>query len=446
MTEPDPPLTSIPLARAIFRLAWPAMTSMMLVNVFNMVDVFWVGRLGTSALGGMTASAFLVWCLHAAGQLVNTGVNAVVARRVGQRAPREAGVASGQGLLLALALALLVMALGLPLQAHVFWALGLTPEVRAAAVAYLTPVLWGFPTVTLWYAVEATFRGAGDTRTPMLVLAATLTINAALDPLLIFGPGPLPALGIAGAGWATVISHLLGVAAGLTLLRARSVRPRLAGGPQPALLWLLLRVGAPIAITSLLFSIIYLLLTPIIARHGSAALAAIGVGHRVEGLCYFTCMGFAAAAATLVGQHLGASQPGRAARAAWLTTGTSAALLAVLSLIFYLLAPQIFAVFSSDPEVIAQGTRYLRIVALFETAMALELVLEGAFSGAGDTLPPMLVGVPLTAARIPAAYLLSGHLGLGVRGIWWAISVSTGLKGLLTAIWFRLGHWKRSRV
>ena len=436
-------LTQISLPRAIFKLAWPAMTSMMLVNVFNLVDAFWVGRLGTAALGGMTASAFLVWCLFSVAQVLEYGVNAVVARRVGQQRPRDAGLASGHGLVLALVLAVVVAAGVLPFQQRLFAALGIAPAVLQASVDYMTPILWGFPAISLWFAVEATFRGSGDTRTPMVVLAFTLAFNAALDPVLIFGAGPIHGMGIAGAAWATIISHALGDALLLWLLLKRPVRPHLGFGFNTEVVWSIIRVGAPIAITSLLFSVIYLCLTPIIAAYGSAPVAAVGVGHRVEGLVFFTCMGFSAAASTLVGQHLGAKNPELAERAAWMTTWACAGTVAVQAVLFYLAAPQIFAVFTDDPAVISHGTDYLRIIALFEVGLVGELVLEGAFSGAGNSMPPMIIGVPLTAARIPVAFLLAHRLDLGVRGVWWAIGGTTLLKGIATGLWFRLGRWKK---
>ncbi len=437
------PLTQLPLPRAIFRLAWPAMTSMMLINLFNIVDAYWVGKLGTNALGGMTASAFLFWCIQGAGLLVGTGVNALVARRVGQEDMDGAAVAGGHGLLLAAALALLVMGITLPLQRPIFQAMGLSQPVLEAAVAYMTPVLWGFPTIICWYTVEAIYRGSGDTRTPMRVLAIALMFNVILDPLLIFGAGPLPGLGLAGAAWATIAAHLMGVITALYLISPRPIRPKLWRTFDPRVMAILIKVGTPIAITSILFCVTYILLTPIISGFGDPAVAAIGVGHRVEGFAFFTCIGFSTAAATLVGQHMGAKNPDQAERAAWVTTGISTGLLVIISVIFFIAAPQIFSVFSNDPAVILQGTDYLRIIAVFEFALALELVLEGAFGGAGNSLPPMLVGVPITALRIPLAHLLCRQGALGVHGIWWAISLTTLLKGVILAVWFRAGRWKR---
>ena len=347
-------LTEVSLTRAIFQLSWPAITGMMLVNVFNLVDAFWVGKLGTVALGGMTASAFLVWCFHAGGMLVGTGVTALVARRVGESRWDLAGVAGAHGLLLALLIAAVIMVVGLPLQGPVLGALGLEQGVAQAGLDYLTPILYGFPLVTLWYGVDAIFRGSGDTRTPMLILAVSLLLNTILDPLLIFGVGPFPRLGIAGAGWATIISHGLGVALALFTLRRREIRPHLGSGRlDPLILLSLLRIGTPIGVTSLLFSLIYLALTPIIASTGNSAVAAIGVGHRLEGISYFTCMGFSTAAATLVGQYLGAGKPGQAARAAWTTTALASGVLGFIALTFLFFAPWLMSIFSSDPQVIA---------------------------------------------------------------------------------------------
>ena len=430
-------LLDLPLRRAVFELAWPAMASTLLVNMFNLVDAFWVGRLGTEALGGMTASAFVVWCLHAVGQLVGTGVTAVVARRMGERDAGSAGIAAGHGLVLALATG--TMLLVLPMQGQVLDILALPPGARQAATDYLTPILWGFPLSTTWFALEAVFRGSGDTRTPMLVLGITLMLNAVLDPLLIFGWD----LGIAGAAWATVLSHAVADALMLMLLVRREVAPRLPR-LQRRLFATVMRVGAPVAVSSFLFSVIYIGLTRIIAAHGDAALAAVGIGHRVEGLVYFTCLGFSTSASALVGQYLGAGQPERAERAAWLSTRYAVLITASLALLFGLGAPLIFRVFSGDADVVREGSSYLRIIALFEVGTALELVLEGAFAGAGNALPPMLVSVPFTAARIPLAYLLAARMG--ASGIWWAISVTTAIKGLLMMGWFRLNRWKSAKV
>jgi putative MATE family efflux protein len=455
--NPQLQLLELPLSRAILRLAWPTMASLMVVNLFNLVDAYWVGLLGTQALGGMTASAFLVWCIHSVGMLVGTGVNALVSRRIGEGRPDEAGRAAAHGLLLAGVLAAVGMLAGLALQAPLFRALHLEAGVQSASIAYLTPMLIGMPAIVGWYAIEALYRGSGDTFTPMWVISLSLGLNMLLDPLLIFGFGPFPALGIAGAAWATVLAHALAIVGCLWRLRrpsetASAIVPQLRLNEdgrtrlRPEIFATLLRVGTPIAASAFLFSMIYLLLTRVIADYGSPAVAAVGVGHRVEGLGYYVCVGFAAAAATLVGQNLGAGKFGQAERAAWRATAYAAVVVGALSLLTYLFAAPIMSIFADDPRVVAEGNTYLKIIALLEVGMALEVVLEGAFAGAGNSLPPMLVSVPLTLARVPLAFYFARTLGFGIEGVWWVISVSTGIKGLLIGVWFRLGRWKRSSL
>lgn len=233
----DLQLLDLPPSRAILRLAWPTMASLMVVNFFNLIDAYWVGRLGTEALGGMTASAFLVWCIHSVGMLVGTGVNAVVARRAGEGRLEEAGLAGGHGLILAGVASVVALAVGLLSQGALFSALHLTPDVQRAAMAYLTPLLFGMPLIVGWYTVEAVFRGSGDTFTPMWVISTSLGLNMLLDPLLIFGFGPIPAFGIAGAAWATVLAHGLALVVAFTLLRRKTVHPRLRLRERLVLRW-----------------------------------------------------------------------------------------------------------------------------------------------------------------------------------------------------------------
>ena len=197
------------------------------------------------------------------------------------------------------------------------------------------------------------------------------------------------------------------------------------------------RIGAPIAISQVSFCVVYMALARVIARFGTPAVAAVGIGHTCESVAYFVSAGFSFAAATMVGQNLGARRPDRASRAAWVACGYAlgpAALVAALMLA----APAALArFFIDDPAVVEIAVRYLRIVAVSELFLVFEIVLEGAFGGAGDTLPPLLVGGPLSIARVPAAYLLSVSLGWGIDGVWWAVTISTVLKGTLMALWFR---------
>ena len=439
----EPELTTLPLTRAIFRLAGPAVASMLFVMVFNIIDIWWVGKLGADALAGVSAASFILWALESMATLVGTGVTAMVARLYGARRREQAGRVMGTGIVFAAALASGLGAAGWFLQRKTFAAMGLAGGILPPALDYMTLILYGLPFIFIFFAVDAAFRGLGDTRTPLMIIASTLTLNILLDPVFIFGLGPVPALGAGGAALATVLTHTLGAVWGTLLLMRRTP---LRWGADPGLAWRITRIGAPIAFSGTMFSISYMLLTRVITRFGPEPLAALGLGHRIEGLAYFTAVGFSVAAAALVGQNLGAKKARRAERAAWLTFGYTSALLAVVCLCFYLGAESIIAFFIRDERVIGEGAHYLRIIALFEVFLGAEVVFEGAFSGAGNSLPPMLISVPLTWARIPLALLLAGPFDLGSAGIWWAIATTTGIKGVLMALWFARGRWKATRI
>ncbi|HPG38830.1 MAG TPA: MATE family efflux transporter [bacterium] len=452
LPEPDegPELTRIPLSRAIFKLAWPAFTSMLLLMIFNLVDIWWVGKLGAEALAGVSAAAFMMWTLQSIATLVDTGVNAMVARFYGARDNELASRVVGQGIILASILAITFGILGYIFQNYIYAYMGLEGNVLHAARDYMNFIFAGMITIFTTFAADAAFRGMGDTKTPLKIISVALLLNFILDPLLIFGIGPFPRMETGGAALATVLSHVLAISWSVWLLRKREVTikfvTRMKQFINLDLIWRIARVGAPISFSGIMFSISYMLLTRVITRFGSEPLAALGLGHRIEGLAYFTAVGFSVAAATLVGQNLGAKKPERAEKAAWLSVLYTCCLLLAVSLVFLFFGKWIIMFFINDPRVIAEGVRYLRIIAMFEVFLGMEIVFEGAFGGAGNSLPPMLVSVPITWARIPLAIVLANTLGMGSNGIWWAIAATTGLKGIIMALWFRRGGWKTKKV
>lgn len=449
-SKPDQDLLQLPISQAIFRLAWPAMTSYFFMMMFNIVDGWWVAKLGADALAGVGAASFIYWAIEAAATLVSTGVNAMIARFVGARDSGPASQVATQGSILAIVLALIVALGGFLFQDATYRLMGLTGPVFAAAHAYMTVILSGLPTIFLVFALDACFRGMGDTKTPLKIIALALVLNAVLDPIFIFGCGPLPRLGVAGAALATVLSQALAIAFFYFQLKKRPVHLRfnrpLKSVIQISMIWRIARIGAPIAIAGVIFSLTYMFLTRIVSVFGTAPIAAMSLGHRLEGLAYFSSLGFSVAAATLVGQYLGAGQPEKAERSAWLTIAYISVFLGGVCVLYLFFARQVFEFFIADPKVVSEGANYLRIIALFEIFLGCEVVFEGAFGGAGDSLPPMVVSVPLTVLRIPLALVLANDLNLGSAGVWWAISTTTAAKGISIAIWFKLGHWKRRKI
>jgi putative MATE family efflux protein len=431
------------LGRTIATVAIPAVASMLLMTLFTSVDAYWVGtRLGPQGLAAVSTSLFWIWMLIALAELTSVGLTAVAARRHGEQRPKEAASAVGSALLFALVLGGVVSGVGLLSLDRMFGIMRTPPEVTSLGKVYLGTYLIGAPLIFGFFAVDGGFRASGDTRTPFLLLLCSVAVALALDPVLILGLGPAPALGIAGAAVATIVSRGAAFVAGVVLLaRRRLVR---AAGIAVRTMLTIARIGLPTALTGVAFSIIYVLLTRITTRFGTPALAALGVGHRVESWSYMIGVGFGVAAAAIVGQNLGAGQVRRAGRAGWIATGYATAVGLTAGLLEFFFAEQFAALFTTDAVVIAESALYLRIAAISTALVGAELVLEGALGGAGATLPPMLTSTTLTALRIPVAGWAATRWG--TAGIWWTISLTAAARGLAMILLWRSGIWKRRVV
>ena len=294
------------------------------------------------------------------------------------------------------------------------------PQVTSLGLRYLGTYLLGIPLIYGFFAVDAAFRASGDTRTPFILLAASVAVTLVLDPALILGWGPFPRLGIAGAASATLCTRGAAFAMGSLL----AIRHKLLHLRQPQLSSVIAvcRVGLPTAVTGIVFSIIYIAVTRTATQFGTPALAALGIGHRVESWLFMIGVGFGAATAAIVGQNLGAGQPNRAERAGWLATGLCSALGFAACLADLLYAETLARLFTNDAAVVVEAARYLRIAAISQLGICAEIVLEGALGGAGETLPPMIASSAFTAARVPLVPLMASRWGS--TGIWWAISLT----------------------
>jgi len=316
------------------------------------------------------------------------------------------------------------------------------PDVSELGRAYLGTYFLAAPLLFGFFAVDAAFRASGDARTPFLLLAASVAVTLVLDPVLILGLGPAPELGIVGAAIATIATRAVVCVLGIAVLIRR--RMVVFGVPRPTIWLALSRVGLPIAITGVTFSLIYVTVTRTTTRFGTPALAAIGIGHRVESWIYMASVGFGAAAAAIVAQNMGAGLIDRARRTGWITAGYATIPGVVLGAVSLLAADDLARLFTTDPAVVAEGARYLRIAALSNLVIACEIVLEAAMGGAGYTLPPMLTSTVLTASRIPLAAWAAAHWG--TSGIWWTISATAAARGIAMIALWRIGRWSRTSV
>jgi putative MATE family efflux protein len=436
-------ITEGPLGPTILRIALPAVAAMLLMTLFGSVDAFWVGKkLGPEALAAVSTSIFYVWMAVALAEMVGVGLTAVAARRHGEQRHEEARKVAGDAVVFALALGIVVAAGGLAVLPRLFEMLGTGPEVSALGQRYLGTYLVGLPLIYGFFAVDATFRASGDTRTPLALLAASVAVTLVLDPVLILGLGGLPRLGIAGAAIATVSTRGIVFAIGCIIaIRRDLLRIGRIGADS---IVAVCRIGLPTAATGIVFSIIYVGIARIATPFGTPALAALGIGHRVESWLFMIGVGFGAATAAMVGQNLGAGKPDRAARAGWLAAGYCS-VLGLASFGAQLAAPDWLAgIFSTDPAVIREAASYLRIAAISQLAVSLEMVLEGALGGAGDTVPPMLASTTLSFLRIPLAAFAATRWGSA--GIWWVISLTACGRAVALVLLWRSGRWRRKSV
>jgi len=410
---------------------------------FNLIDSIWVGRLiGPAALAAVSTAGFYVWVALSLGEMVEIGLIAVAARRHGEGQPERAARAAAAAVAYALVAGLVVSVVGVLLADTMFRLMRVPAEVASLGHAYLSTWLLGGPLVFGFFAMEATFRAAGDTRTPFLMLAGSVCVSIVLDPLLIAGIGPFPRLGVEGAALASVMvrggGFLIG---GIIAVRRGLLR---ISAPDWRAVPTIIRIGMPLSLAGVLLSVIYMWLTRFTSRFGTAALAALGVGHKMEGLGFIAISGFALAASALVGQNLGARQEARAQEAVRLTVSYCLVVTVTTAVAFLLIPSRLVGLFTGDPRVIADGVLYLRVIAFAQIGQSFELILEGALAGAGYTFWPQIVSTSLTAMRIPLAAWWSRMFGL--LGIWLALSVTAIARGIAMILFWKSGRWRTVKV
>src|SRR5687767_6523459 len=441
--HPTAELVGDSLPRTIVRLAAPAIASTVLMTIFTSIDTYWVGtRVGADGLAAVSTSVFWIWVVVSVAEMVSIGLTAVAARRYGEGRKEEAARTAGDALLFALVLGSVVTVGGLALLEACFAVMNTPPEVTALGLRYLGAYLAGAPLIFGFFVVDAAFRASGDSRTPFVLLATSVAITLVLDPILIMGLFGAPQLGVMGAAIATVATRAVAFALGLVIVVRRGLLR--VGRPQMQRFATIARVGLPTAATGVLFSLVYVVMTRTTTRFGTPALAALGIGHRVESWLFMIGVGAGAATAAIVGQNLGARRPDRAERAGWLAVTFCTALGAVVC-VLELALPEWFAgIFSHDPAVIAEGAKYLRIAAISQLFVCAEIVLEGALGGAGHTVAPMVASTTITISRIPLAAWAASQWGSA--GIWWVISITAMARGLAMVALWRAGGWKHKSV
>lgn len=442
--------TTAPIGHSIFMLAVPMMLEMVMESIFAVADVFWVARLGADAVATVGLTESMLTLIYGVAMGVSIGGMALVARRVGEHDMDGAARAGVHAIALGLLISLIIGTVGARYASDLLALMGASPAVIARGSTFTRVMLGGNVTVLLLFVINAIFRGAGDAAIAMRVLWLGNAINIILGPMFIFGVGPFPELGVTGAAVATNIGRGTAVAYQLlTLARGRgriTIRRRQVGLDLRTMLSLL-RLSGSAAFQVLIGMASYVGLVRIVSTFGSAALAGYTIGIRLIIFALLPSWGISNAAATMVGQNLGARKPDRAERAVWQSAFYNMLFLGSVGAIFLAFAPQIITLFSGDPEVHRYGVASLRIISGGFLFFAYGMVLTQSFNGAGDTWTPTVINLfVFWLFQIPVAYLLATRTGLGPLGVFTALAISYSTLAIVSVIVFRRGRWKQKVV
>ena len=442
--------TQGPLGRAVVLLAIPMVVEMAMESIFAVTDIFFVSKLGAAAVASVGLTESLLAIVYALALGLGTAVTAIVARRIGEKDPDGAAHAAAQGVLLGVIVAIVLGSLGSIFAPQLLALLGATPAVLTQGTGFARVMLGGEASVILLFLLNAAFRGAGDAAIAMRVLLISNAINIVLGPCLIFGVGPFPALGVTGAAIATTIGRGTGaLIAFLTLVRGNH---RLAVGvrhfrPDVSQMRALVRLAGAATFQFIIGTASWIGLVRIISLFGSVELAGYTVAIRLLIFALLPAWGLANAAATLVGQNLGAGKPERAEQSVWTACKYNLAFLTALGVIFVALAPTLTGFFGHDAEVSRVAARALRIMSIGFPCYAYGMVVMQAFNGAGDTWTPTWLNfLVFWCWEIPLAWLLAKPLGWGATGGFVAIPIAFSTMAVVGAVLFRRGRWQVQRV
>ncbi|MEK7433184.1 MAG: MATE family efflux transporter [Cyanobacteriota bacterium] len=418
------------IAKTIYIVALPTMIHMLLESSYHFVDTFWIGMLGSDALAGATAASFFIWMIFSATALVEVGVNSLVARCYGAKDYEKMKQVSVQGARLGIMISIFISILGIFFIEDALKLMGVENIVIYNSILFIFPLFVGLPLFTLNLTNFATFRGSGDTKTPLIILLIQVISNVILAPIFIFYLN----FGMAGAITATFVCQIVSFFIGVYFLQKKELIVPAKKIIDFEIWKEISLVGSPIALNGVIFCVVYLFLTKVVSQFGTPAIAALGLGHRVESISYCICVGFCIAATTLVGQSVGARDYVKAKKFAWTINLYAGSIILFISIVVFLSKSFLIGLFTSDPKIFEYTSQYLLVLIFIEVFMAFEVVMEGVFSGYGNTLPASIIGFPLNIARVPLAYFLASIYG--VMGIWYAIGLTTILKGSLLLIWF----------
>ncbi|UXX80551.1 MATE family efflux transporter [Reichenbachiella carrageenanivorans] len=436
--------------KAIFLLSVPMVLEMIMESLFAVVDVFFVGKVSVDAVATVGLTESVVMIVYSVAIGLSMAATAVVARRIGEKNPKKAGDAAFQSILIAVSISIVVSIFGIIYAEDILRMMGGTEQLIAQGAGYTRVMLGGNASIMLLFLINGIYRGAGDASMAMRSLWIANGLNIVLDPIFIFGLGPIPGFGVEGAAIATTIGRstgvfyqLVGLFGGQRIIKLTIENVKVQ--------WQTIRRIFDIAAGGmgqfLIESASWIFLVRIISEFGSAALAGYTIAFRIIVFTILPSWGMANAAATLVGQNLGAGKPERAESSVWKTAHLNTAFLFVVSIVFFWFAQEFVGIFSNEPVVKEHGALALRVICVGYITFAYGMVISQGFNGAGDTKTPVVMNIIFFwLIQIPLAYTLAIYLNYGFLGAMISVAVAFALHALACIYWFRKGKWKLVKV
>ena len=433
--------------KQLLLLAWPIILAFLFQNSYNMVDIFWVGRLGATAIAAVSLAGNMFYVILAIGQMIGSGTVALVAHSFGAGMVDRANSIAKQSLLIASVIAFMVCMLGMVFAGRIMFYLGGRGEILTLSTDYLRIVMLGFFFQLLSFSINYAFRGVGDMVLPMISMLIATGVNLILDPLLILGLLFFPRLEVQGAAIATAVAQGASfLIAFVILLRGRSgikldlkEKWRLEG----TIVGRIFKVGVPVGISYGLMATSIMVVFGIVATFSKHALAALGIGTRIFQFASLPVVGIGIATTTLVGQSLGARDPKRATKASNTALIVSILIMIAFSIAFVINARPLIGIFTDDGLVIAQGVRFMTIVAAYLLFVGITTSMTGVFRGAGYTLPPMFTGLLKVGLLYALAQILSQTFELGIDGVWWSMIIAYAIESMILFMWYRRRSWRK---
>jgi len=432
-------------------LAWPIIMANILQTAYQLIDTFWLGRLGANAVAAVSISFPILFLVLSLGAGLTLAGTVIIAQYKGSQDQKMINFSASQTVMIVFLISIVLAVMGYFLSGPLMQLVGADTEIFTDAVTYFQVSSWGFVFLFMFFVFQSLMRGIGNVLLPMYIVLGTVFLNLVLDPLFIFGFGNIPGYGVAGAAIASIITQAISAILGIVILFRgnRGIKIKLED-MRPRLNWVkrMFTLGIPASLDQSSRAAAMTVMVMLVTSFGSEVVAAYGIGARILSLVIVPALGFSIATTTLVGQNIGAGQIKRSEQIGTLSAKIAFFGLTGVGLILFVFAEQLTGFFvPNDPQVIHDGARFIRIMAPSFGLLGVQQVLNGLFNGAKFTQASMLISVfSLWVVRFPMAFVFSSKTSLGFEGIWWAFPVSNFIAATVAIIYFKTGHWKTRAI